>query len=68
MDGIGCYPSMGLTIKSDIKEKMSEERIELSTNGLKGHCSAIELLARNEKILPPALPSVNILTGLLLPL
>ena len=26
---------------------MSEERFELSTNGLKGHCSAIELLARS---------------------
>ena len=30
-----------------LNTKMSEERIELSTNGLKGHCSAIELLAHN---------------------
>jgi hypothetical protein len=26
---------------------VSAERLELSTNGLKGHCSAIELRARN---------------------
>ncbi len=27
---------------------MSAERLELSTNGLKGHCSTIELRARKE--------------------
>ena len=32
--------------KSKIKQKMSAERIELSTNGLKGRCSTIELRAR----------------------
>ena len=28
---------------------MSAERLELSTNGLKGHCSAIELRAQSEE-------------------
>ncbi len=28
------------------KQKVSAERIELSTNGLKGRCSTIELRAR----------------------
>jgi hypothetical protein len=28
---------------------VSAERLELSTNGLKGHCSAIELRARSEE-------------------
>ena len=34
---------------------MSAERFELSTNGLKGHCSAIELRARSgvHSITPP---------------
>jgi hypothetical protein len=31
-----------------VGEFVSVERLELSTNGLKGHCSTIELHARNE--------------------
>jgi hypothetical protein len=38
---------------------MSEERLELSTNGLKGHCSAIELLALAKGILTRPVASVN---------
>ena len=36
---------------------MSEERLELSANGLRGHCSAVELLARADgySITPPFL-------------
>ena len=30
--------------------RVSAERLELSTNGLKGHCSAIELRARRERL------------------
>ena len=42
----------GLAAKKRIPRKedsffVSAERLELSTNGLKGHCSAIELRARN---------------------
>jgi hypothetical protein len=41
-------------LKDIVKKKMSVEGIEPSTNGLKGHCSAIELHAHNQagKILP----------------
>jgi hypothetical protein len=38
---------------------MSEERLELSTNGLKGHCSAIELLALAIGILTRPTAAVN---------
>ena len=38
---------------------MSEERIELSTNGLKGHCSTIELLAHRTAILTRTEENVN---------
>ena len=38
---------------------VSEERLELSTNGLKGHCSAIELLALANGILTRTRAPVN---------
>ena len=36
---------------------MSAERFELSTNGLKGHCSAIELRARSQSGLHSIMPA-----------
>jgi hypothetical protein len=37
---------------------MSAERLELSTNGLKGHCSTIELRARGSAGCPGGLHSI----------
>lgn len=39
------HPVYRVQSAPSLKPKMSAERLELSTNGLKGQCSAIELRA-----------------------
>ncbi len=40
------HPPYGDSNQNEIKQSVSVERLERSTNGLKGHCSTIELHAR----------------------
>ena len=42
-------PPRGVLNQNIIKQKVSVERLERSTNSLKGYCSAIELHARFAK-------------------
>jgi hypothetical protein len=48
---------------------MSVERLELSTNGLKGRCSAIELHARDETFYhaPPPASTDRVHSNIMLP-
>ncbi len=48
MAAIGCCQATKKT-RREASLAMSVERLERSTNGLKGHCSAIELHARLAK-------------------
>ena len=49
---------------SSVKVKMSAERLELSTNGLKGHCSTIELRAhRNAYFNMPLYPRQSVISN-----
>ena len=54
------YPEWGPSNKNPPQREdssVSAERFELSTNGLKGHCSAIELRARSQSGLHSIMPA-----------
>ena len=58
---VGCRRVIGLLRgRRQLNENMSVGRLELPTNGLKGHCSTIELHAHNQVIIVARDPlSVN---------